>query len=199
MFAYCGNNPVSRQDNGGEWWNVIIGAVVGGAVSAISTALDGGSSEEIWLSAACGAVSGAFAASGLGGVVGQMAVGAITSAIDSGYQNYNEYKSGEKTLGEAIGGTLVDTALGATFGAMGAEGTGALKTSNKIAKATNKAIKTLATKGVHPSVRSAAKVALRRGGKYILNEFKSSFVDNVLTTATSNFISKISEVYISAY
>ena len=198
MFAYCGNNPVSRIDNGGEWWNVVIGAVVGAAISAISTAISGGSTEEILVSAACGAVSGAFAATGFGGVVGQMAVGAVTSAIDSGYQNYNDYKSGEKTLGEAIGGTLVDTALGATFGAMGAEGTGALKASNKIAKNTNKAIKTLTKKVLHPSVRSTAKVALKQGGKYILNEFKSSFVDNVLTTVTGNFISDVSGLYISA-
>jgi hypothetical protein len=29
MFAYCGNNPVSRADDGGECWHVVIGAVVG--------------------------------------------------------------------------------------------------------------------------------------------------------------------------
>ena len=29
MFAYCGNNPVSRGDEGGEFWHLIIGAAVG--------------------------------------------------------------------------------------------------------------------------------------------------------------------------
>ena len=199
MFAYCGNNPVNRKDDGGEWWNVVIGAIIGAAVNAISTAINGGSTTEILVSAACGAVSGAFAATGFGGVVGQMAVGAATSAIDSGYQNYNQYKAGKITLDEAIGGTLVDTALGATFGAMGAEGTGALKASNTIAKNTNEAIKTLTKKALHPSVRSAAKVALKQGGKYILNEIGSSFVDNTLTTVTGNFISDVSGLYISAF
>ena len=79
MFAYCGNNPVARVDLKGEWWNVVIGAVVGGLIGAISTAVQGGSKTEILVSAACGAVSGALAATGLGGVVGQMAVGAITT------------------------------------------------------------------------------------------------------------------------
>lgn len=24
MFAYCGNNPVSRSDNGGSWWDTVL-------------------------------------------------------------------------------------------------------------------------------------------------------------------------------
>ena len=35
MFAYCGNNPVMRADDGGEIWHIVVGAVVGGATSAI--------------------------------------------------------------------------------------------------------------------------------------------------------------------
>ena len=27
MFAYCGNNPVSRKDNGGEFWETVIDVV----------------------------------------------------------------------------------------------------------------------------------------------------------------------------
>ena len=33
MCAYCGNNPVIRTDDGGDFWNIIIGAVVGAVVS----------------------------------------------------------------------------------------------------------------------------------------------------------------------
>ena len=29
MFAYCGNNPVSREDDGGEFWHIVAGALVG--------------------------------------------------------------------------------------------------------------------------------------------------------------------------
>ena len=36
MFAYCGNNPVSREDDGGECWNIVIGAIAGIASQFIS-------------------------------------------------------------------------------------------------------------------------------------------------------------------
>ena len=199
MFAYCGNNPVVRNDSGGEWWNIVIGAVAGAVVNAVSTALQGGTATEIALSAVCGAVSGAFAATGFGGVAGQAAVGAITSAIDSGYQNFNDYKSGEKTLAQAIGGTIVDTVMGATFGAMGAEGTDALKTSNRIAKATKQATKTLSNAVLHPKVRSAAVAVIKTGRKYFLNTVKSSFLEAISTTAVGNFASDVTEQYLSIF
>ena len=40
MFAYCGNNPVSREDDGGEFWNFVVGAVVGAVIATVSTAVD---------------------------------------------------------------------------------------------------------------------------------------------------------------
>jgi RHS repeat-associated protein len=47
MFAYCGNNPVSRNDEGGEFWHVVIGAVLGAAANfAISVVSDMISGEE---------------------------------------------------------------------------------------------------------------------------------------------------------
>ena len=42
MYAYCGNNPVSRVDDKGECWNVIIGAAIGFATSLVSNAIDVG-------------------------------------------------------------------------------------------------------------------------------------------------------------
>ena len=71
MFAYCGNNPVSRADDGGEFWNVVIGAVIGGAVSAVTTAVQSyqENGEVNWaktvISGAVGAISGGIAATGL--------------------------------------------------------------------------------------------------------------------------------------
>ena len=38
MFAYCGNNPTSRTDDGGEFWHAIAG-MVGGAVLAAASEL----------------------------------------------------------------------------------------------------------------------------------------------------------------
>ncbi len=36
-FAYCENEPVKRDDARGQFWNVVIGALVGGVISAVTT------------------------------------------------------------------------------------------------------------------------------------------------------------------
>ena len=36
MFAYCGNNPVSRSDETGDFWNIIIGAIVGAVTNYVT-------------------------------------------------------------------------------------------------------------------------------------------------------------------
>ena len=94
MFAYCGNNPVSRADDGGEFWNWVIGAAVGALVGAINTAVeaynDNGweafKSEKTWakigVSAACGTINGLVDASGAYYVTGGF-VGGVTGALES--------------------------------------------------------------------------------------------------------------------
>lgn len=64
-FAYCGNNPVVRIDDQGQFWN-IIGAIaivvtttiVSGVIGGLQEVANGGS---FWTGAASGAVSGAIA------------------------------------------------------------------------------------------------------------------------------------------
>ncbi len=41
LFAYCEINPVSREDDCGESWNALIGAVAGGIIGGISAAIMG--------------------------------------------------------------------------------------------------------------------------------------------------------------
>ena len=195
LFAYCDNNPVMRVDGDGEFWNVLIGGAVGAVVGAISTKMAGGSTSEVWVSVACGFVSGAFAATGLGGVVGQIAVGAITSAIDTGYQNYNDYISGEKSLDEAVIGTLIDTAIGASLSAVGFEGTSAFKESNKMAKSTHTALKNLSKKSLHPTAKRAAQTALKKSRKYIYKTTGTAIRDGLMTEVAGYGMGKLLEFY----
>ena len=67
MFAYCGNNPVSRNDKDGEFWNIIggaiVGALVGVASQAISNLIDGNPiGDGLAKAAVTGAVGGALTA-----------------------------------------------------------------------------------------------------------------------------------------
>lgn len=120
-----------------------------------------------------------------------MAVGAITSAIDSGYQNYNKYKTGKMSATQALASTAWDASLGAAFGAVGVDGTDALKISNKMASASRQAKQLLKTKALHPNVKSAAQATIAAERKYIVKTIKSTAADALASTAASNILSTV--------
>ena len=60
MYAYCENDPVNRSDPTGEFWNIVLGAVVGGVVSALCAGVSGGSTEDIVKAFVVGAAEGAI-------------------------------------------------------------------------------------------------------------------------------------------
>ena len=123
MFAYCLNNPVMRYDPDGEIGlftiGIIASALIGGVVSALSTAASGSSFGEVAASFAIGAVSGGaiaavsglFAASAISAgtaVASCSGIGVVTEAIsigveyafhhdDPGY-NINWWKAGGRIV-----------------------------------------------------------------------------------------------------
>ena len=72
LFAYCGDNPVLRNDKDGEFWNIIVGGLIGGTVNLVSSYISARLSGEKLTPADCvasfatGALSGALAATGIG-------------------------------------------------------------------------------------------------------------------------------------
>ena len=123
MFAYCGNNPISRADTQGTLWHVAFGAILGGVISGVSKAWecikDGDSIEEIikqtLVSTACGAVGGALAATGIG-VGGQVIIGAALGAVESAANQMID--DGEVNMGRVF----LDTCAGAIGGLAGGNG-----------------------------------------------------------------------------
>ena len=114
MFAYCGNNPIARADDGGEFWHIIAGAVVGAVVSFTTSVVgDVLAGKEVdWaaagISAAFGAVGGALASTGLGAAA-QIAGGAVLAgaenAISQGREKgFNNINYGEVAISAVIGG-----------------------------------------------------------------------------------------------
>ena len=122
-FAYCDNNPVSRSDDGGEFWNLAAGAVIGAAISAVSQVVGNVASGEHWsngvlVATASGAASGALAATGVGRL-GQT----IGNAVISGAaQAVNELKSGTLFTQQGATATLKAAAAGAMSGFIGGNG-----------------------------------------------------------------------------
>ena len=67
LFAYCGNNPISRSDSSGKGWWIVAGAVAGAIIGAAGQALSNYVHGEKWNkgilgAAAGGAVAGAIVA-----------------------------------------------------------------------------------------------------------------------------------------
>jgi len=128
LFAYCDNNPISRADNGGEIWNIVIGAAAGGLLSAgISAYTQYKTTGEISLGRVAvafgtGAISGGLAASCVG-LIGQVAWNGVLGAIGSGLDNALDKKGDHSAWGhtKAIisGGTI-----GAVAGFIGGPGSG---------------------------------------------------------------------------
>ena len=122
LFAYCGNNPVSRADNGGDWWHVVAGAAIGGLFELGSQLISNGGDftsvnwEKVGIAtlvggatALCGPASGAIV-SGLGNVAMECAGGttdgkkiAASFAIGVG-SSLIGYGAGKLT--QKIGGTI---------------------------------------------------------------------------------------------
>ena len=123
LFAYCDNNPIMRVDYIGDFWMLIggaIGALVGGAVSAVSQYVTTGKIDwrVVGVNAAAGAISGAIASTG----VGLYASIGINAVLGGGTYVAEQVIKREKIT---VGGVIVSTASGVISGIIGGKGTNA--------------------------------------------------------------------------
>ena len=81
-YAFCNNNPVNFVDPDGEH-PVVVGAVIGGAISGTAAIIKGKSFTEVIAATAGGAVDGAIAASGamFVGKLAKIGLGAIGGGV----------------------------------------------------------------------------------------------------------------------
>jgi hypothetical protein len=127
LFAYCDNNPVMRADNGGEFWHIVGGAVIGGLIGGISSIVgqavsgNGINWAEVGVSAASGALTGAITAACPG--MGAVATGIVHGVVGAGTYAATELVNGRTPT---LGGTL---AAGITSGVLAG---GAKAISNKL-------------------------------------------------------------------
>ena len=127
-YAYAGGNPISRVDPEGEFWNVVIGATVGAAVSVTvelaTDLLDGNGIDKGWQDYAGAAIGGAIT----GGILGACPTCAVGAEV-AGAAASNLFKVAFDPDKDFSAGSLVsDVALAAAFGKFspGTKGSGAL-------------------------------------------------------------------------
>ena len=196
MFAYCGNNPVSRKDSGGDIWNIVIGAAIGavanGALTIVGNLLDDDPDKKwydgLGLAMATGAVTGGFAASGCGPVV-QMAVNAAASAVEGLPDVVEDIKSGEDVL-TTLGGYAFDVGLSAvtSYG----PGLGSKATTN-LGKQT---IKRTFNSFKHDGVRAGMK-EIGKAAKWYWKSAKKS-IGQVSWEQTKGFLNDLADTVIQS-
>ena len=179
MYLYCGNNPVTRADDEGDFWNIVVGAVVGAvfsvAAQVINNAIQGESLlDGVGTAALTGAASGALAASGVELVVSVVGNAAISMAGNA----TNQVIKNEGFDNFDVGDMLLDGAIGAIAGRVGGKGMGKyvnLKTLNK---------------NLTKKVVSGSKETIKQGVQYYVSQTKFAYKEYLVkpifkSTATS--------------
>ena len=122
MFVYCGNNPVTRIDDGGEAWWIAACAIVGGIVGGVAKVAANVSTGKDWNEGVIGAVVGGATYGGVLAATGSVAAAGYSSAAAESIINeaisytpiakYNGSKQKELTkenIVESCANVVVDT------------------------------------------------------------------------------------------
>jgi hypothetical protein len=141
MFAYCGNNPVARADEGGNVWHILVGAAVGVVTQYIADVainmIEGKSFSEALKPTSTltdygsAALSGALAASGVGLGVSIAANAALGGATYLANCDIKDEKANFVDFGLSMGIGAISGAIGGS-GANGAKLRGVAKTSKLV-------------------------------------------------------------------
>ena len=77
-FAYCGDNPVARIDSEGNFWNLIVGTVIGAIAGGVTAAIN---HENVWAGIGIGAAVGFVAGATLGAGLAVAAAGTTAATV----------------------------------------------------------------------------------------------------------------------
>ncbi len=121
LYAYCDNNPVMRVDNGGDFWNWVIGAAVGAVVGVVSQVVsdvvtsvaNGELTFSNWQTYTGAFVGGAVGGAILGGTGNAALANAASGFVTSGVGLVLEKVTGEsdKSWGEIAVNSVIDGAI----------------------------------------------------------------------------------------
>ncbi len=141
LYSYAGNNPVTRNDPNGQFWNVIggaiAGAVVGVAIQAVTDLVTGKKPqwEDYAAAAIGGAVGGAIigACMGVCGPAAIAAMGAVAGAADGAgsVALASAFRGDEPDPNEVVTAGLIGFAFGGVAGGLGAKAGGAGRRAGK--------------------------------------------------------------------
>ena len=199
MFAYCGNNPISRSDVSGAFWHLAIGTAGGAIIGALSSIVSQTVSQmkqgkalsevaidrtNVGIAALAGAATGFLAASGAG-IAAQIAGNTAASAISNAFTQANNISTGAQE-GWSWSSFAFDVAAGAIAGKWGGRGA-SYGNAGGITKAgvqfTKRVINNIDEFG--KACAYYAKTAHQTGGGFVLEELGKSLLKG-FGVATAN-------------
>ena len=105
-YSYCLNNPLVYVDENGEFWHIVAGAIIGGAINFITNFKDFDNFWEGLASVLVGAGAGALSAA-----TGNIALITLGGALNSGVNNVVKQLNPEKQWGDidwkTVGGQVI--------------------------------------------------------------------------------------------
>ena len=183
LFAYCGNNPITRADNGGGFWNIVIGAVAGGVagcvVSVVTQMIENKSwdlnrvnLESVVVATVSGAVSGAFAATGIpveGQIAINAAIGVVSSVVDTSIE-----KGNQATATDYVSSIITGGIVGVIGGVLGGDGSGTKhlsKSAGRLFKKVGSALTDVFNNNIKTTLKTIA-----NAGKYYYSQIASQSI-----------------------
>ena len=191
LFAYCDNNPVIRADYDGDFWHIVVGTVVGGAINAVvkmtTNALEGKSLTNGLATAVLSCMaSGALAATGVG-IVGSIMGNAAISMAENATNQIIENKGFKKF---DVGDMLIDGAVGAASGAIGGAGKG----NKHLTKLGKQTVKRTYNEASHKGLKAGVKEATKAASYYAKNtnayyiKYAQSLPYDFMSIAEASFV-----------
>ena len=180
LFAYCDNNPVTREDYDGDFWHIVVGAVVNGGLEFISSLATGDDIQDALIAAGFGVTSGAlcaaFPAASFGINIGFSAVESVTIDVKN-----------KETTPTIISNAIVSVGFAAISGNEGSSYT--KKATNQKVKSISKAVSQV-KKGNHPAIKKAAKKSLKKMGKSTLKSARNKKFQSISMSAIGKGVQK---------
>ena len=116
LYSYCDNNAITREDKGGQFWNIIAGVIIGGGLELAGQLLSGKSLSEVnWAKVGVSAVSGGLTAA-VGPVVGCLISGATDVAMDALDGKINSIEDAVKSFACGATKAVVSYGVGTAVG-----------------------------------------------------------------------------------
>ena len=200
MFAYCGNNPVTRNDESGTLWGIatLTSAVVGGLLSGVADAVTQLASTgtvdwgQTAIATVSGAISGACALIPGGKAATTMVSGVINAGLSAGSYALNQFRKGRDIKTDEL---LMNAGVGFVSGVAGnlfrINSTSAMRDAGEelLAKGTRKLVN-----GVSSSSTSTIKRAFQywdRGAELIYQYARRAGANSGLGSAVGTVLGAI--------